>query len=98
MRILHKLVGPRFVARIFGSTLASVALLLTTGSQAQISVTISGTPANPFDATPTPDAWATLDITTGAANTYATPAAIDAGAQALDPLAITTQLPTTATD
>jgi hypothetical protein len=96
MRILHKLVGPRTVARIFGSTFASIALLLATGAQAQISVTGSGAPANPFDTTPTPDAWATLDITVGAANTYIDPAAVDAGAQTLEQATIATQLPTTA--
>ena len=97
MRILHKPAGRLFVARMFRTAFATMALFyLASGAQAQISVTGAGTPANTFDATPLATEWATLDITTGSASTYADPAALDAGAQTLDQSTITTVLPTTA--
>ena len=65
----------------------------TTGLQAQILVGAGGAGPITFDVDPTPVAeWATLDITTGAANTYKTPAALDTAAQTLAASTITTAI------
>ena len=86
-----------FLGRIPKCIAAFVALAcFTTGLHAQILVGAGG--AGPFGfgptETPPPTDWATLDITTGSASTYETPAAVDAAAQTFDQSTITTQLPT----
>ncbi|HWN97104.1 MAG TPA: hypothetical protein VNT99_18890, partial [Methylomirabilota bacterium] len=88
MKRLHN----RFAVRV-GVAIALAAFLSTTSSlKAQIPVGVGGTPANDFSVTPPATEWATLDITTGSASTYANPAALDAGAQTLSQSAINTPL------
>ncbi len=57
--------------------LFGAAVLCVTGAQAQISVGLFGSAANPFTNTPPASEWATLDITVGSSSPYTSPAALD---------------------
>src|SRR5687767_4143723 len=85
------------VRSVVGIGLAAL-LSITASLQAQISVGVSGAPANPFTTTPLPAEWSTRDTTVGDAGTLTTPDTVDAAAQGIDGSTVTTALPTIGAD
>ncbi len=74
----------------------AVTMSAAISTQAAIPIVLGNNPTIDFSTTPAPTEWATYDITVGAAGTYTTPAALDAGAQTIDAAVVTTAVGVTA--